>query len=439
MIAPASSWMYRMARHSTPIGTFMRWWRAAATPVGGTARPVSTAGRTSTSRPAVRRAAGTAWPVLVAGVMAAGCGSTPAAGLEPATPPAPAPLATSFADSTGSAWAVVEMGGSAAQENNFWELFVRPSAAAHWRLATPSGVADNGGLEVAQAGGGSLVTGFRPSQDLTFSPLAATSDDGTTWSASGPVSPGLADAPDALAAGPGGRLIALTGNGEAELGTGLGAAWTRLSSARSLAATPAGRACGLTGLTAAAFGSSGAPTLGASCDRPGFAGIFSDSGGAWHAAGPAVPAALAREQIDVLTLTSDGAAPGAGVVALLRAGSGADATLTAAWSADGGSRWTVSAPLRLGGGQLVSAAVGPGGSFGIVLNESRGAILTGPGASWRALPALPRETATLALGASGQADAIAAHLRSFTDWRLGASGWTLAQTINVTIPYGSSG
>jgi hypothetical protein len=380
-----------------------------------------------------------AWFVLAAGVMVAGCGSAPAAGPAPAAPPAPAPLASAFAGATGSGWAIVEMGGSAAQHNNFWELFVRPAGSPRWRLATPPGVADNGGLEVAGSGGGSLVTGFRPSQDLTFSPLAVSSDGGASWSPSGPVSPGLADAPDGLAAGSGGRLIALTGNGEAELGTGLGAAWTRLSSARSLAATPAGRACGLTGLTAAAFGSSGAPMLGANCDRPGIAGIFSDSGGAWHAAGPAVPAALAREDIDVLMLTSDGAAPGADLVALLRAGSGAGATLTAAWSADGGSRWTLSAPLRLGGGQLVSAATGPGGSLGIVLNAGRGAILTGPGASWRALPALPRETATLALGPSGQADAIAAHLGTFSDWRLTASGWTLAQTVNVAIPYGSSG
>jgi hypothetical protein len=386
---------------------------------------------------APRRAAGAALASAV--LLLAGCGSTPAAGPEPAAPPAPAPLASAFAGSSGSGWAIVEMGGSAAQHDNFWELFVRPAGSSRWRLATPPGVADNGGLEVTGTGGGSLVTGFRPSQDLTFSPLAVSSDGGATWSPSGPLSPGLADAPDALTAGPGGRLIALTGNGGAELGTGLGTAWTRLSTARSLAATPAGRACGLTGLTAAAFGTSGAPMLAASCDRPGVAGIFSDSGGTWHAAGPAVPAGLASEDIDVLTLTSDGAVPGAHLAALLRAGSGAGATLTAAWSADGGSRWTLSAPLRMAGSQLVSAAVGPGGSFGIVLNASRGAILTGPGASWRAVPALPRETATLALGPSGQADAIAAHLGTFSDWRLAASGWTLAQTINVTIPYGTSG
>jgi len=374
--------------------------------------------------------------LLAAGSTVAACGSTPAASPARVVTPASPPLATSFGGSAGSGWAIVEMGGSAAQDNNFWELFVRPAGAAHWRLATPVGVADNGGLEVAGAGG-SLVTGFRPSQDLTFSPLAASSDDGGTWSPSGPVNPGLADAPDALAAGPGGRLIALTSGGAAELGTGLGAAWTHLSSAKALAATPAGRACGLTGLTAAAFASSGAPMLAASCGRPGIAGIFTNSDGGWHATGPAVPAALAREDIQVLTLTSEGTL----LVALLRAGTGSGATVTAAWSGDGGSRWTLSAPLRAGAGQLTSTAVGPGGAFGIILSAGRGETLAGPGASWRALPALPRWTATLALGPAGQADAIAAHLGTFWDWRLGpgSAGWTPAQTIKVTIPYGSSG
>jgi hypothetical protein len=378
------------------------------------------------------------WCLLAAGALIAGCGSTAASSpAQAAAPAAPPPLATSSAAATGSGWAVVEMGGSAAQHDNFWELFVRPAGSARWRLATPAGVADNGGLVVAGSGGGSLVTGFRPSQDLTFSPLAASEDDGATWSPSGPVSPGLASAPNALAAGPDGRLMALTSGGGAELGTG--AAWTRLSTAQALAATPAGRACGVTGLTAAAFGVSGTPMLAAGCARPGVTGIFADSGGGWYAAGPPVPAALARLDIEVLTLTGYAGPAGTGLVALLRSGSGPAASVTAAWSGDGGSRWALSAPLRLGGGQLTATATGPGGAFGIIINSNRGATLAGPGASWRALPALPRSTATLALGPAGQADAIAVHLGTFSDWRLGASGWTLAQTIRVTIPYGSSG
>ena len=117
--------------------------------------------------------------------LAVACGTQRAAGPGPAAVPGPPPpLATSVTDSTGGARAIVEMGGPAAEENNFWELFVRPAGTAPWRLATPAGVADNGGLEVAGTGG-SLVTGFRPSQDLTFSPLAASRDEGASWSPAG--------------------------------------------------------------------------------------------------------------------------------------------------------------------------------------------------------------------------------------------------------------
>jgi hypothetical protein len=343
------------------------------------------------------------------------------------------------------------MGGPAAEENNFWELFVRPAGTAPWRLATPAGVADNGGLEVAGTGG-SLVTGFRPSQDLTFSPLAASRDEGASWSPAGPVNPGLAAAPDALAAGPGGRLIALTTSGRVELGTSAGTAWTSLSSTGALAATPAGRSCGLAGLTGASFGTSGFPMLAGDCSRPGTVGIFADHGGTWRAAGPALPGAVSREAIGVLRLT----ATGNGLVALLGAGSGPGASLLAAWSGDGGSAWTLSAPLRVGAGRLRSTSVGPGGSIGIILNGRPAESLAGPGSSWRALPVLPAWAATLALGPGGRVDAIAAHGGTFTDWRLspgtsgkgssgkGSSGagparWSLAQTIHVTIPYGSSG
>jgi len=367
---------------------------------------------------------------LLAAAMVAGCGSAPVASTAPPTVPvAPPPLATSFANGTGPGWAIVEMGGAATQENNFWELFTRSPGSAAWRLATPLGVADNGGLVVTGTGGESLLTGFVPSQDLTFSPLAASANSGASWASASPVNPGLAGVPDALAADPDGHLIALTSSG-AELGQPLGTSWTHLSSSRALAATPAGKACGVAGLTAVAFDSAGVPMLAASCDHPGVAGIFTDNGG-WHAAGPAMPASLARQNIEVLRL----AAAGTGLVALLRAGTGSAASITAAWY-DGG-KWTISPPLRAPAPR--STAIGPGGSVGVLLNATRAETLAGPGASWHPLPALPKWAATLALGPTGQVDAIAAHGGTFTDWRLAPTGWSSAQTIHVTIPYGSSG
>ena len=115
------------------------------------------------------------------------------------------------------------MGGSAAQDDNFWQVFVRPTATGGWRQVTPPGVADNGGLVVASPGSGSLVTAFRPSQHLTYTPLAASTDNGANWSSAGPLNASLASAADALAAGPNGQLMALTSGGtKAELGQRLG-------------------------------------------------------------------------------------------------------------------------------------------------------------------------------------------------------------------------
>jgi hypothetical protein len=67
--------------------------------------------------------------------------------------------------------------------------------------------------------------------------------------------------------------------------------------------------------------------------------------------------------------------------------------------------------------------------------------LAGPGAPWRTLPALPRWTATLAIGPAGRTDALTAHASSFADWQLpsGAAAWSGMQTMQITIPYGSSG
>ena len=100
------------------------------------------------------------------------------------------------------------------------------------------------------------------------------------------MSPGLADVPDALTAGPGDRLIALTSGGSAQLGTGGGKTWTPLSSVAALTATPAGQACRPTGFSAAAFSGSGLPMLAADCSRAGTVGIFADRSGSWHTARP---------------------------------------------------------------------------------------------------------------------------------------------------------
>jgi hypothetical protein len=370
---------------------------------------------------------GTAAIIAVACLLVAGCGSKPAPSAAPPAAPASPPLTTSFATAGDTSWTVVEMGGSAAQEDNFWQVFVRQTATAKWQQVTPLGVADNGGLVVASPGDGSLVTAFRPSQLLTYTPLATSTDNGANWSSAGPLTASLTSAADALAAGPDDQLIALTNRGtKAELGQRLGTTWTRLATISSLNATSAGRSCEVTGLTAAAFNGS-TPLVAASCGRPGVAGIFADTGGTWHAAGPAV----SGDTVDVLAL----AASGTGLVALLRTTAGTSSSIIGAWYS--GGRWTLSSPLRIGAGKLGSTAIGPAGAIGVTWNDAKGATLTGPGKAWQTLPALPKWAATLALGS--KVEVIAVNGATFRDYQLASGAWSLAQTLHVQIPYGSSG
>jgi hypothetical protein len=385
--------------------------------------------------PARRAAAAAVAAIVPAVIVLAGCGSQHGQAPDSTASTAPPPsLALSLTSAAGT-WATVQMGGAAAQYDNFWQLFVRPAGAASWRLVTPPGMASNGGLVLASTGGRSLVTGFRPSQQITFSPLTSTADSGAHW-ATGNVVAGLADVPDALAAAPGsGDLIALV-PGTVELSRPGGTGWTTLARAGSVADSAAGRACGLSGLTAVAFGPAGVAMAAGACARPGVAGIFAFAGGHWQAAGPVLPAALSGQPVTVLRLTTAGGRQ----LALLSAGSGSGATVVAAWSASSGGHWAVSPGLRTGGRQVLSASFGPGGAAGLVLSGGQGMVLAGPGSSWRQLPALPSGTQVLAMGAGGQAEALASHRSLLTVWATGPAspGWSREQAINVPIQYGSS-
>lgn len=373
--------------------------------------------------------------LLPAVMLAAGCAGAPAtpAPATQAAPPSPA-LNTSL-DTAAGTWAAVVMGGSAARYNNFWQLFIRPAGSTRWKLVTPPGTADNGGLVLAADGGQGLVTGFRPSQDLTFSPLIQTSDGGQAWSSLNPLDAALASTPDSLAVRPGGgQMLALLAEGTVQMAAPGGTTWTTLASQRALAVTPAGRACGLQALTAAAFTPSGSPMLGGTCTQPGAVGLFTAGNGTWQSAGPALPPAMARKDVTVVRLTRTAQ----GMTALLAAGSGPDASLLAAWSADG-VHWTLSPPLSLHGAATTSASFGPGTAVAIITSSHQGLVISA-GAHWQPLPPLPAGSATLAPGPGGATGALAVDRGTLTVWQLAPRGtaWTKVQVINVPIPYGSS-
>jgi hypothetical protein len=379
------------------------------------------------------RRAGAVTVALGAAVLLAACGSGGQGTAGTAAPPAQVsvPMATSVGGSGGTAYAVVDMGGSAADHENFWQLFARAAGSAAWRLATPAGVASNGGVVAAVTGASSVAAGFRPSQDLTFSPVATSTDSGGSWSAGSPVMFGLASDPDALAAGPAGRLIALTSNGTVAVQSQSQAAWTTLATERQIAASPAGRTCGLTRLTAVAFTAQGTPMVAGACDRTSAPGIFAEAGGSWSLTGPALPSPARSAVLAMATA-------GSVTTAIIRTGTGASARLVAAWRGAAGP-WTSSAALPVSSGSVLSASIWPSGAAGLVLSGSRAAVLSGTGASWQELTGLPAGTVTLAPEPHGQAEALTARGSSFRAWTLNSGSWQVVQTVSVQIPYGSSG
>ena len=371
--------------------------------------------------------------LVIGAVLLTACAS--AANRGAAAPPAAAaaaagaaPLATSMTATGGGTWAIVAVGGSAADENLFWELFTRPAGSTQWALDTPPGVADNGGL-VAAGSGSALTVAFRPSQNLTFSPLASTSDGGKTWG-TGLIDGPVAAVPDALAA-EGGSMLALLDDGTVNQVGAAGGNWTKLAAPGAIAASAAGRWCQVTDLTAVAYTASGTPLAAASCARPGTVGIFALTSGTWQAAGPAV---TGGGEVRVLRLTGTTA----GDTTLLADGTGSATSLLAAWTS-GGTSWTTSSPLPAGSRQVVADGTGPGGSVWVLLAGGRAATIAGPGAAWRQLPAPPRGTAALAAGPDGTTDALAVAGGTLTVYQLTPAGtWHSAQVIKVPIQYGSS-
>jgi hypothetical protein len=374
-----------------------------------------------------RRRAGTA-ALFIGAVLLAGCASAGNRGASAPPAAAAAPLTTSMTEAGGAAWAIVAMGGSAADENLFWELFTRPAGSTQWELDTPPGVADNGGL-IATVGGRVLTVAFRPSQDLTFSPLASTGNDGKTWG-TGLIDAPVAAVPDALAV-EGGTMLALLDDGAIDQAGAAGAGLARLAAPGAIADSAAGRRCQIAALTGVAYTPSGTPLAAASCGRPGTAGIFARVSGTWQAAGPAAPGG---SPVRVLRLVGTAA----GDTALLASGTGSATSLFAAWTS-AGTRWTTSAPLPAGTRKVQAVGTGPGSSVWVVLTGGRAVTIAGPGAPWRQLPALPPGAAALAAGPGGTTDALAVAGASLTIYQLTPAGtWNRTQAIKVPIQYGSS-
>lgn len=355
-----------------------------------------------------------------------------------------APLASALSMASGT-WATLAMGRLQDPRNRFWQALVLPAAGGtQWVVATPPGVATNGGLVTTGASDPATLVGFEPSQYLAFSPLASSSDAGRSWS-QGTIDQRLAPVPDPLALTHNGTGAALVGTTRRTIlqsaGTNL-SDWRTVATTREIRSSPGGGSCGISQLTAvAAVAPPPGPVLvGASCAHGGRVGILEGSGTHWAMAGPPLPASLDASGTSVLRLTAATGVLDALVAA--RVGSGNAQVLLAATRAVGGGPWTVSGPLRLGSRtQIIATGFGPGGSAVVVTRTggaTRVASTTGGGSRWSVVAA-PSGVAVVAVTPSG----IDALVPSGSDVAVSSldptSGtWAGSQRLHVPIEYGSS-
>jgi hypothetical protein len=366
----------------------------------------------------------------------AGCTSSTAT--DPGGAGAPAgpgiPLASSTV--TGSTtWVTLAMGHLADPLNTFWQL-LSLGGATSWQLTTPPGVASNGGLVVSSPAQ-SVLAGFVPSQQLHFSPLAHTVDQGSSWQP-GLLPAGLARVPDGLVEGATESLALLSiGGGSVVASTGDLATWTPVTSAAVLRRQPALAGCHLHSLTAVTLDAGGSPLVGGSCAQGGRAGLFLPSSTGWMSAGPGIPG-VSGGPTEVIRLDQTVA----GTAALVSAGRGPSARLFGLWSTNGLRTWTVSAGLPLGTAPLRSTGVTADGGFVITFGTGGSGLaastLAPAAPRWRSLSRPPTGTTSVTGIPGGGFDALDPRGTTLSVYALGGTRWSRVQKLQVDIPYGSS-
>jgi hypothetical protein len=352
-------------------------------------------------------------------------------------------LASSF-DTPDGSWAILPMGHLSDPLNTFWQLFFRQVGQSEWKLVTPPGVADNGGLAASPGAQGSVAIVFEPTNLLTFSPFAITSDNGLKWSG-GVIPFGTAPVPDVFTApsSGGAQFAALdAGGSNVAVGTGLETSWSTSYTKQEVAQSPAGRSCGVAGLTAlTAY--DGGELIGSSCTSSGVVGLFSATAPGSAAddlqfVGPDLGASAGK--FSVLRLSDQENR----LIALVDGRAGSLNDLYVLWENGKSSSWSVSQPLALEpGSEIASSGFGSGGALVVETRSAAGALqaaTTGAdgATSWHVLPRLPVDTETVSIGSGGRFDALSADLSQLTDWRLDAGAWTKIQVLTVPIEYGSS-
>ena len=410
----------------------------------------------------------------VSALLLAACGAASGTGTHPsevASAGAGFPIATS-SGSGATSWVVVPMGDVGTLRNTFWQLFVDRNGHGLLRLATPPGVADNGGLVVSGgAGRRGLQVGVFTSQLLGFSPIAASQDGGLHWS--GSVLPGeLTPVPDALSAASTGPATALLGrdgarvvDGPSAAGSSASARWTTVTTLAALRhlAPPS---CDLGALTAVtstgSAGSAGTATVfGGACRHGGEVALFVNGPGGWRFAGgrlsgtAAAPAATsAATSTAVVSVWPAGNGHGSALALVLArgaaAGSGSGRLVAVRLGSVLHARTTAVAALPIPAGATIRAiGEAPGGGAVVLVaggspadpSHERVELLDAGTGAWQALPAPPERTLGVLAERGGAVEALVVQRSSLDVYRLAQSAarWISREVERVPIAYGSSG
>ena len=404
-------------------------------------------------KPWARWTVGVGSALVVVGIVVVG---SQGSGITPATvanvPPATLSASTTTADQTTVVFA---MGKFDEPANTFYELFTHKDGDTAWKLATPPGVADNGGLVVGSGAAGSLTAGFLPSADLTFSVLAHSVDGGAHWTP-GDIPGTLAAVPDALATGVDGRVAAVLARPDQAVieSDPVTKMWQRVVLPNQL--DRATSRCGVSAITAVAVTSANVPVVGAGCAHSSAVGLFVSkgpppsgavappTGAKWSLVGPVfggrTPSATSVVRLEA-GLT--------GITGLAKGDVDGAVELMGLWGdtgATGGIGFTGSPALVLPSGwSLLSSGIGGGGGRGVTVLVGSGAsrrveTTDGPGQPWVRLATAP--TGTTAVATVGNVtDAFVPSGTSLTVWSTtsGATSWTRVGRQSVPLPYGSSG
>lgn len=416
----------------------------------------------------MRRLAAGSKPVLsgaiacaIAGIVLAGCASgtsdrptgaqSVALRIPLATSRRGAVTGTLATPAGGPLWAFVPMSGGDPSAAS-WQVLELSGSSSSWSLVTPQGVADNGGLVGSFLGAGGVI-GIEPSGFLRYSPVAATTDEGTSWSP-GILPDPLAPVPDALAVAPGGRVLALLGGS----GTSLvesddnGAASTATVATRSTVALAGGGSCHLSALTAVGFAPDGSPIVGGRCLASAHLGIFELSALGWKFVGPPAPTAALLEGVPPHSsplAVVESAARRSVVTQVLRLATrdGRLMALVEAVASDGtaslfrmtqgtAGQWSSTPVFDVAPSQrLVATGFEPDGSTFILVSRSdslAAEVLSASGGKWVELPAPPAGTATLAFTPAGVTEALAVDGSTLRIFALEGSGkWSSVQVVKV--------